>query len=80
MADQRGMRRVRLTFIQQGLQPACRPIKEEGFDSVGHVSFYQTAGRKTKTYRRGREARRRARAWKISLWLLPGIADQCNRC
>ena len=36
MADQRSMRRVRLAFIQQGLKPACRPIEEEGFDSVSH--------------------------------------------
>ena len=37
MADQRGMRRVGLALIQQGLQPPCGPIEEEGFDSVGHV-------------------------------------------
>ena len=37
MADQRGMRCVGLTFIQQSFEPACRPIEEERFDSVGHV-------------------------------------------
>src|SRR5690348_9158162 len=40
MADQRGMRCVRLAFIQQSFQPACGPVQEEGFDSVGHISFY----------------------------------------
>jgi len=39
MADQRGVRRIRLAFIQQGFQPPGGPIEEEGFDSVGHVSF-----------------------------------------
>jgi hypothetical protein len=37
MADQRGMRRLGLAFIQQGLQPSRRPVEEERFDSVGHV-------------------------------------------
>jgi hypothetical protein len=37
MADQRGVRRIRLAFIQQRLQPPGGPIDEEGFDSVGHV-------------------------------------------
>ena len=37
MADQRGMRRVWLAFIQQGLQPPCGSVEEEGFDSVGHI-------------------------------------------
>jgi hypothetical protein len=31
------MRCVGLTFIQQSFEPACRPIEEERFDSVGHV-------------------------------------------
>src|SRR5947209_709955 len=40
MADQRGMRCVRLAFIQQSFQLARGPVQEEGFDSVGHNSFY----------------------------------------
>ena len=42
MADQRGVRRIRPAFIQQGLQPPGGPIEEEGFDSVGHISFYHS--------------------------------------
>jgi len=42
MADQRRVPRVRLAFIQQGLQPPRGPIKEEGFDSIGHILFYHS--------------------------------------
>ena len=42
MADQRGVRRIRLAFIQQGLQPPGGSIKEKGFDSVGHILFYHS--------------------------------------
>ena len=42
MANQRGVRRVRVALIQQGLKPPCRSIKEEGFDSVGHILFYHS--------------------------------------
>src|SRR5206468_12466558 len=55
MADQSGMRRVRLALIQQRLQPSRGPIEEERFDSIGHNSFYQSADRKTKTYHRDTE-------------------------
>ena len=58
MADQRGMRRVGLAFIQQGFKPPCRPIEEEGFDSVGHISFYQRQTEEP-TYHRDTEARRK---------------------
>jgi len=37
MANQRGMRRIRLAFIQQGLQLPGRPVKEERFDSGSHI-------------------------------------------
>ena len=39
MANQRGVRRVRVALIQQGLKPPGGSIEEEGFDSVGHISF-----------------------------------------
>ena len=42
MANQRGVRRVWLALIQQGLKPPCGSIKEEGFDSVGHILFYHS--------------------------------------
>lgn len=42
MADQRSVRRVCPALIQQGFQPSCRSIEEEGFDSVGHISFYHS--------------------------------------
>jgi hypothetical protein len=44
MADQRGMRRIRLAFIQQGLQLPDRPVKEERFDS-GWPSFSRASSR-----------------------------------
>ena len=37
MADQRGVRRIWLALIQQGLKPTGGSIKEEGFYSVGHI-------------------------------------------
>ena len=43
MADQCGVRRVWLAFIQQRLQPSGGSIQEEGFDSVGHILFYHSA-------------------------------------
>ena len=61
MADQRGVRRVRLALIQQGLQPSRGSIEEEGFDSVGHIIFYQSAGRKTKINRGDVEPRRKTK-------------------
>jgi len=39
MAYQRGVRRVWLALIQQRLQQPRGSIEEEGFDSVGHISF-----------------------------------------
>ena len=36
MADQRRVRRIRLAFIQQGLQPPGWPLEEERFDPIGH--------------------------------------------
>ena len=42
MADQRGVRCVRLAFVQEGFKPSCGPVEEEGFDSVGHNSFYHS--------------------------------------
>ena len=42
MANQRGVRRVWLALIQQGLKPSRGSIKEEGFDSVGHILFYHS--------------------------------------
>ena len=51
MADQRGVRRIRLAFIQQGFQPPGGPIEEEGFDSVGHIPFLpQRPQRDTEEY------------------------------
>ena len=48
MADQRGMRCVRLAFIQQGLQPSCGAVEEKGFDSGSHIILLpQTAQRNT---------------------------------
>jgi len=65
MADQRGVRRIRLAFIQQRLQPPGGPIEEEGFDSVGHVpflpqhsAFSTQPSAKTKSNRKGREGRK----------------------
>jgi hypothetical protein len=29
-------------LIQQGFKPSRRSIEEEGFDSVGHISFYHS--------------------------------------
>ena len=37
MANQRGMRRVWLAFIQQGFQPSRGSSEEEGFDSCSHI-------------------------------------------
>src|SRR6476661_3578718 len=48
MADQRRVRRIRPAFIQQGLQPPGWPLKEEGFDSVGHILFYHRGHRGTR--------------------------------
>ena len=42
MANQRGVRCVRLALIQQGLKPPGGSIEEEGFDSVGHILFYHS--------------------------------------
>jgi hypothetical protein len=42
MADQRRVRRIRLALIEQGLQPPGWPLKEERFDSIGHISFYHS--------------------------------------
>jgi len=63
MADQRGVRRIRLAFIQQGLQPPCGPVEEEGFDSISHTTFYQSAGRKTKTYHEDTRSRRKPKTY-----------------
>jgi len=43
MADQRRVCRVWLALIQQGLKPSRGYIKEEGFDSVGHILFYHSS-------------------------------------
>ena len=48
MADQSGMLRVGSAFIQQGFQPPCGSIEKEGFDAVGHVSFYHRGHRGTR--------------------------------
>lgn len=45
MADKRRVRYVQRPFIQQGLKPACGTLKEKGFDSVGHSSFYHRGHR-----------------------------------
>ena len=39
MADQRGMRRAGLAFIQQGFQPSHRSIEKEGFDAGSHSTL-----------------------------------------
>ena len=74
MADQRRMRRVWLAFIQQGLQPTGGSIEEEGFDSVGHILFYQSTqpsalslqprslNRNGREERKGREGNRRVKS------------------
>jgi len=63
MAYQRGVRRGGLALIQQGLKPTGGSIKEEGFYSVGHIIFYQSASRKTKTYHGDAEARRKPKPY-----------------
>ena len=63
MANQRRVRRVRLALIQQGLQAPRRSIEEERFDSVGHIIFYQSASRKTKTYHGDAEAGRKPKPY-----------------
>jgi hypothetical protein len=58
------VRRIRLAFIQQGLQPPGWPLEEEGFDSIGHVPFLsqqsafsaQLSARNA--YRNGRKGRK----------------------
>ena len=63
MADQRGVSRVWLALIQQGLKPSRGSIKEEGFDSVGHTSLPQHSAFSTRpsardANRNGREGRK----------------------
>lgn len=40
MADQRGVGRLRITFVQQGLKPACRTIEKQRPDRamLGHAA------------------------------------------
>jgi hypothetical protein len=48
MADQRGVRRLRLAFVQQSLQPAGWTIQEERFDSVRHSTFLPQRAQRTR--------------------------------
>jgi hypothetical protein len=64
MADQRSVRRIRLTLIQQGLQPPSGPIEEEGFDPISHISFYHSSqhsafsNQPKQSNRKGRDGRK----------------------
>src|ERR1041385_1604951 len=76
MTDQRRVRRIRLAFIQQGLQPPGRPLKEERFDPIGHVPFLsqQSAfsaqpSAKTKSNRNGREGRKEKCLCSLVFWV-----------
>jgi len=72
MADQRRVRPIRLAFIQQGFQPPRWSIDEEGFDSIGHVTFLSQhsdsvqQSAKTNSNRKGREGRKE-KEWLCSL-------------
>ena len=42
MADQPGVRGIRPAFIEQRFEPSGGAVEKEGFDSVGHSSFYHS--------------------------------------